>query len=170
MCLPFLRRNGLAMIMLAVPACTPNIDYHGYLAKPGAFAQIQEGMPKSEVEATLGSPSTTASVKFRSDSYYYISDVTQQTAFFNPSEIKREVIAIRFDPEDKVASFGQYGLEDGRVIEMNSRKTPTKGLELTILQQVFGNLGRPAPGGTITPGRDPGGNGPISTGGSGGFQ
>src|SRR5437762_10557937 len=108
-------------VMLLIAACTPNIDYHGYLAKPGAFAQIQEGMPKSEVEATLGSPSTTASVKFRSDSYYYISDVTQQTAFFNPSEIKREVIAIRFDPEDKVASFGQYGLEDGRVIEMNSR-------------------------------------------------
>src|SRR5947208_12600220 len=111
MCLPFLRRSGLAMIMLAVPACSPNIDYHGYLAKPGAFAQIQEGMPKSEVEATLGSPSTTASVKFHGDSYYYISDMTEQTAFFKAKDVKREVIAIRFDPNDKVASLGQYGLD-----------------------------------------------------------
>src|SRR5437870_4668362 len=115
MCLPSLRRASTALIILALAACTPNIDYHGYQAKPGAFSQIQQGMPKSEVEATLGSPSTTASIKFQGDSYYYISDVTEQTAFLNPQEIKREVIAIRFDPGDKVASFGQYGLEDGRV-------------------------------------------------------
>ena len=155
-----------AIMLLLLEACTPNIDYHGYLAKPGAFAQVQEGMPKSEVEATLGSPSTTASVKFHSDSYYYISDVTEQTAFFKPQEIKREVIAIRFDPNDKVASLGQYGLEDGRIIDMNSRQTPSKGLELTILQQIFGNLGRPSAGGAIIPGRTPGGNSP--TGPSGG--
>jgi len=159
-----LRRAIPAAFMFTLAACTPNIDYHGYLAKPGAFAQILEGMPKSEVEATLGSPSTTASVKFRGDSYYYISNVTEQRAFLNPRELKREVIAIRFDPDDKVASFGQYGLEDGRIIDMNSRTTPTKGVELTILQQIFGNIGTPAPGGGVIPGRTPGGNGP-GTGG-----
>jgi outer membrane protein assembly factor BamE (lipoprotein component of BamABCDE complex) len=162
MCLSYLRRTGIAGTVLALGACTPNIDYHGYLAKPGAFAQIQEGMPKSEVEAMLGSPSTTASVKFHGDSYYYISNVTEQRAFLNPKELKREVVAIRFDPQDKVASFGQYGLEDGRVIDMNSRTTPNKGVELTVLQQIFGNLGRPSAGGEIIPGRTPGGNGPAS--------
>ena len=156
---------AIAAIMLFLAACTPNIDYHGYLAKPGAFAQVQEGMPKSEVEATLGSPSTTASIKFHSDSYYYISDITEQTAFLKPTEVKREVIAIRFDPNDKVASLGQYGLEDGRIIDMSSRKTPSKGLELSILQQIFGNLGRPSAGGAIIPGRTPGGNTPTGPGG-----
>ena len=164
MCLPSLRRAAPAAFLVFVGACTPNIDYHGYLAKPGAFGQIQEGMPKSEVEATLGSPSTTASVKFQGDSYYYISNVTEQTAFLRAKEINREVIAIRFDPQDKVASFGQYGLEDGRIIDMNSRRTPTKGIELTILQQIFGNLGNPSAGGAIIPGRTPGGSGPGGTG------
>jgi outer membrane protein assembly factor BamE (lipoprotein component of BamABCDE complex) len=156
----FLRHAAPTAIILSMAACTPNIDYHGYLAKPGAFAQIQEGMPKSQVETALGSPSTTASVKFHGDSYYYISNVTEQTAFFRAKELNREVIAIRFDPEDKVASFGQYSLEDGQIIDMNSRTTPTKGVELTILQQIFGNLGQPAPGGGIIPGRTPGGSGP----------
>ena len=94
-------------IMLLLAACTPNIDYHGYLAKPGAFAQVQEGMPKSEVEAALGSPSTTASVKFHGDSYYYISDITEQTAFLKAKEINREVIAIRF--EGQLGAIGRPG-------------------------------------------------------------
>jgi len=157
MCFPFLRIAArwlaFATLLLTAASCTPNIDYRGYLAKPGAFAQIQEGMAKSEVEATLGSPSTTASVNFHGDSYYYISSVTEQKAFMNPTEIKREVIAIRFNTEDRVASFGQYGLEDGRIIDMNSRKTPTKGREFSVLQQIFGNLGKPGEGGSIIPGR-----------------
>jgi len=157
-------RGASAVLAGALLGCTPNIDYHGYMAKPGAFAQIHEGMPKSEVEATLGSPSTTASVNFNGDSYYYISDVTKQTAFLNPHEIKREVIAVRFDKGDRVASFGQYGLEDGRVVNMNSRTTPTKGVELTMLQQIFGNIGNPSVGGAIIPGRTPGGTGPGGAG------
>jgi outer membrane protein assembly factor BamE (lipoprotein component of BamABCDE complex) len=152
---------GLTPILavFAVAACTPNVDYRGYLEKPGAFGQIQEGMAKSEVEATLGSPSTTASVNFHGDSYYYISSVTEQRAFFKAHEIKREIIAIRFDPNDRVASLGQYGLEDGRIIDMNSRTTPTKGREFSMLQQIFGNLGKPSADGSIIPGRTPGGNG-----------
>lgn len=145
---------------LAVAACSSNIAHRGYLAKPGAFAQVREGMPKSEVEGILGSPSTTASVNYQGDSYYYISSTTEQKAFLNPTEVDRQVIAIRFDQNDQVANLGQYGLEDGKVIDINSRTTPTKGRELTIIQQLLGNIGKPGPGGTIVPGRTPGSTGP----------
>lgn len=149
----------LAAMALAVAACNANIAHRGYLAKPGAFAQVREGMAKSEVEGILGSPSTTASVNFSGDSYYYISSTTEQRAFLNPQEVERQVIAVRFDRNDQVASLGQYGLEDGKIIDINSRTTPTKGRELTVLQQIFGNIGRPGPGGIIVPGRTPGGGG-----------
>lgn len=149
-----------AAMALTVAACSSNIAHRGYLAKPGAFGQVREGMPKSEVEGILGSPSTTASVNFQGDSYYYISSTTEQKAFLNAKEIDRQVIAVRFDRNDQVASLGQYGLEDGKVIDINSRTTPTKGRELTILQQLFGNIGKPGPGGIIVPGRTPGGNKP----------
>lgn len=145
-----------AAMALAVAACSTNIAHRGYLAKPGAFAQVHEGMAKSEVQGILGSPSTTASVNLQGDSYYYISSTTEQKAFFNPTEVDRQVIAIRFDQNDQVASLGQYGLEDGKIIDINSRTTPTRGRELTVLQQLFGDIGKPGPGGTVVPGRTPG--------------
>jgi outer membrane protein assembly factor BamE (lipoprotein component of BamABCDE complex) len=154
-----------AAMALAVAGCNANIAHRGYLAKPGAFAQVREGMPKSEVEGILGSPSTTASINYQGDSYYYISSTTEQRAFLNPTEVERQVIAIRFNQNDQVASLGQYGLEDGKVIDINSRTTPTRGRELTVLQQLFGNIGKPGPGGVITPGRTPGGT--PSGGGAG---
>jgi outer membrane protein assembly factor BamE (lipoprotein component of BamABCDE complex) len=145
-----------AAMALAVAACSTNIAHRGYLAKPGTFSQVHEGMAKSEVEGILGSPSTTAGINFQGDSYYYISSTTEQKAFLNPTEVDRQVIAIRFDKNDQVASLGQYGLEDGKIVDINSRTTPTRGRELTVLQQLFGNIGKPGPGGIIVPGRTPG--------------
>ena len=122
-------------------ACTPEINHRGYYAKPGAFAQINEGMAKSEVEGILGSPSTTASINFQGDSYYYITSITERNSFLTPVETNREIIAVRFSKNDQVTSTAQYGLQDGHVININSRKTPIAGNELTILQEMFGALG-----------------------------
>ncbi|MFT3986212.1 outer membrane protein assembly factor BamE [Aestuariivirga sp.] len=121
------------------------------MAKPGAFEQITNGMPKSQVEAVLGSPSTTASVKFQGDSYYYITSTTKARAFLTPQEIDRQVIAVRFDKNDQVQSFGQYGLADGRVIDINTNTTPVVGDDLTILQNIFKGLlnSKAGPGGPI---------------------
>jgi len=127
-------------------ACSPSIDHRGYMAKPGAFDQIGNGMAKSEVEGILGSPSTTASVNLQGDSYYYITSVTESRAFLAPRETSREVIAIRFDQNDQVVSFAQYGLEDGRIININSRQTPVAGSDLSVLQQLFRGILGSKPG------------------------
>jgi outer membrane protein assembly factor BamE (lipoprotein component of BamABCDE complex) len=122
-------------------ACSPEINHRGYYPKAGALAQVSDGMAKTEVEGILGSPSTTASVNFQGDSYYYITSITQGRAFLDPVEIKREVIAVRFDQQDQVASVAQYGLEDGRIINLNSRKTPVPGSEFNILNELFNRAG-----------------------------
>ena len=134
-----------------IAGCSPSIEHRGYIAKPGAFDQISNGMPKSEVEAILGSPSTTASVKFQGDSYYYITSTTKSRAFLQPEETGREVIAIRFDQADQVQSFAQYGLEDGRIINLNARTTPVVGADLSILQSLFKGLSNSSvgPGGNM---------------------
>lgn len=130
-----------------VAGCSPDINHRGYYPKAGALAQVADGMPKSEVEGIMGSPTTTASVNLQGDSYYYITSVTQGRAFLNPVEIRREVIAIRFDRDDQVASVAQYGLEDGRIININSRKTPVAGAEFSILKELFrDNATLPQPG------------------------
>jgi outer membrane protein assembly factor BamE (lipoprotein component of BamABCDE complex) len=139
---PSRRQFLLAAIALAAAACQPTVDYRGYQARSGDLEKIQVGMPKSEVEALLGSPSTTASIALQGDSYYYISSRMEQTAFFDPKETERQVFAVRFDVNDQVVSFANYGMEDGQVVDFSSRKTPTKGKELTIVQQLLGNIGR----------------------------
>lgn len=122
-------------------ACSPTVEHRGYIAKPGAFNQINNGMSKMEVEGILGSPSTTASVNFQGDSYYYITSVTQSRAFLQPKETDREVIAIRFDQGGQVQSFAQYGLQDGRIIDVNTRKSVVTGEETGILSQIFRGIG-----------------------------
>lgn len=146
----FPRRSVWALVLAGLVAgCSPEINHRGYRAKPGALSQVAEGMPKSEVEGILGSPSTTASINYQGDSYYYITSVTQGRSFLDPQEIKREVIAVRFDKEDQVRSVAQYALEDGRIININSRKTPVPGDEFSILKELFRG-GKPS----IAPGRN----------------
>ncbi len=103
-------------------------------------------MSKTEVEAILGSPSTTATINKSGDSYYYISSKIETQGFMDPKETERNIFAIRFDQYDQVQSFAQYGIQDGQIINMNSRKTPTRGRELTILKQLFSNIGGKLPG------------------------
>lgn len=156
-------KRPVLFLLASLAACAPTVEHRGYLAQPGAFDRVREGMSKTEVQAILGSPSTTASVNLRGDSFYYISSITEQRAFLTPREVKREVIAVRFDMDDQVASFGQYGLEDGKIVDINTRTTPAKGRELSILEQLFGNVGKPGPDGVIVPGKPPGspGGGPF---------
>ncbi len=132
-----------------VAGCQPQINRRGYYAKPGTLSQIREGMAKSEVEAAMGSPSTSASVNFQGDSYYYISSTTQQRSFLAPREQSREIIAIRFDRNDQVASVAQYGLEDGRIINMLDRKTPVAGQEFKILSELMRSGGSAPIGGSV---------------------
>ena len=129
---------ALAAILLA--ACSPEIEHRGYIPRQGAFDQVHNGMGKTEVEAALGSPSTTASVKLQGDSYYYITSVTEHRAFLNPKEVNRDVIAIRFDQQDRVQSFAQYSMQDGRIINVNDNATPVIGDDLSILQRIFRGL------------------------------
>lgn len=131
---------------MALAACTPTVEHRGYVAKPGAFNQIGNGMSKLEVEGVLGSPSTTASVNFQGDSYYYITSTTESRAFLAPKETNREVIAIRFDRSDQVQSFAQYGLQDGRIIDVNTRQTVVVGEDNGVLKKLFRGIGSSSTG------------------------
>jgi len=49
---------------------------------------------------------------------------------------------VRFDDKGVVSSIEALGLEDGRNVELVERATPTAGNEMTILEQVLGNMGK----------------------------
>ena len=129
------------VIASALTGCAAEIDHRGYIAKPGVFNSLHEGMSKLEVEGTLGSPTTTASINVEGDSYYYISSTSTHRSVMKPVEVDRQIIAVRFDRQDRVTSVAQYGLVDGHVIDLNTRKTPVVGSEFSLLTELFKGSG-----------------------------
>lgn len=138
------RKIALTVCILgagATVACAPIIRRHGYVPETVALAEIKPGEDtKSSILATYGNPSTRG--VFDEDTWYYITNVHQRLGFFEPRSSARSVTAIRFDEGGSVVEMVDYTLEDGRVVNLVSRETPTRGRELTILEQLLGNVGR----------------------------
>jgi outer membrane protein assembly factor BamE (lipoprotein component of BamABCDE complex) len=134
------------LFSLFVSGCSAVVDHRGYLPRSDDLQKIQMGMSKQEVQSILGSPSTTATLNHRGDSYYYVSSTVENKAFYRPQVTEREVVAVRFDENDQVTGFGHYGLEDGKVVNFSSRETPVEGKELSLINDFLGNLGKFDPG------------------------
>ena len=130
-----------ALALGLVSACERVIEQHGYAPASAELAQIRVGQDtRASVRRKIGRPSGTGI--FLPDRWYYVASEVENYLFYAPRVASRRVVAVRFDEADRVASVNEYGLEDGRVIDLETRTTPTLGRELTILQQVLGNLGR----------------------------
>ena len=117
-------------------ACAPVIDQRGYLPDPQIEAAIKTGTDtKTSVQDRLGYASTTAT--FGGDAWYYISATEKQVAFFTPTVLNREILAVYFDKDGKVTGMRHFGLQDGHVVAFETRETPARGRELTFLQQLL---------------------------------
>jgi outer membrane protein assembly factor BamE (lipoprotein component of BamABCDE complex) len=125
----------LAAIALLV-ACAPVISQRGYLPDPENEGAIKASTDtKTSVQSRLGYASTTAT--FGNDSWYYISATEKQVAFFKPTVLKRQILAVYFDKNNKVVNVRHYGLQDGHLIAFESRETPARGRETTFLQELL---------------------------------
>lgn len=137
-----LRATASALVLAAaLSACAETIEHRGYVPEQDRLAAIKPGVDtKQTVSERLGTPSSVTT--FGDDAWYYISSTTEQVAFFDPEEVDRKVVAITFDEAGTVQEIKRYGLEDGQEVAFVERETPTRGRTLTVLQQVFGNIGR----------------------------
>jgi len=123
-------------------ACAPVIGQNGFQAIDAKPTDIVAGTDtKQTVLARLGTPSTTST--FESDNiWYYISQVTEKYTYNQAQVTQRSVTEITFNEGGQVAEVRTLGLDDGQRLAMNSRETPTRGRQLTILEQLLGNVGR----------------------------
>lgn len=134
---------ALASAMLVSGCVTASRDFQGYIADEAKPVDIKpEEDNRTTVLAQLGSPSTSS--VFDESTWIYMSATRERRAFFRPQVTSREVVAIRFGEDDLVEEVLQYDETDGRIIQYASRETPTRGRELGLLEQIFGNVGRVA--------------------------
>lgn len=145
------RAAALALVgALALGACAPTTSYQGFQAVEANPKDVKVGVDsKATVMERLGSPSAVAA--FDPDTWYYISQVSNAVAFHYPQVKVRNIVAIVFDKgDDKVTTVKTYSLKDGHVIPYDKHESPTRGRELSAVEQILGTIGNT----TMTPQQD----------------
>jgi len=128
-------------VALLATACGQIVDQRGHQPVPGTVEKLEVGTQgRDDVLRLMGSPSTVAT--FGDEVWYYISTRNETTAFLAPRVLEQRVVAVSFGGDGRVREIKQYELKDGREVDMVARKTPTAGKELTILEQIMGNVGK----------------------------
>jgi outer membrane protein assembly factor BamE (lipoprotein component of BamABCDE complex) len=62
---------------------------------------------------------------------------------YRPAEVtERQVLAISFDGRGRVANIEEFGLEDGRMVQLSRRVTTSSVRDIGFLRQILSNFGR----------------------------
>ncbi len=127
---------GLALI----PACTPMKATHGNLLEADRTSQIIAGTStRDDVFRTLGSPTTVS--PFDNNVWYYMGQKTEKRGIFDKEVVDETIVVVKFDDNNIVTAFDT--MNDARLdVPIKGDKTPTYGNEVTIMQQMLGNLGK----------------------------
>lgn len=130
-----------AALAFSIAACTPDKITRGHHLNPEDVAKIQVGVTtQHQVSDLLGSPSSVATFEERSDTWYYISKLTERYTELDENTVDQQVVAIDFDQHGRVANLRRYGLDDAEDITFVARTTPTQGDKLGFFEQIIGNM------------------------------
>ena len=133
---------SLIGVGLLMAACTPTVSQRGNMVDDDRLQQLKIGTTsRIEVLELLGTPTTQGT--FDDKTWYYIGQHVEQTGVFAPDVKSQRVVKLNFDPvTGTLQDIKVLGLDDAKEVATIDRETPTKGKELTFLQQMLGNLGK----------------------------
>lgn len=132
---------GFAAPLLA--SCTPIIANRGNMLEEERIDQVKpKASSKNDVFEALGSPSIVST--FDDNTWYYVGQRTERVGVFLPTVTDRKVIAVQFDDTDHVKSLDRIGLEQAVDVEPFEETTPAVGRDITFMEQLIGNIGRPS--------------------------
>lgn len=149
---PRRRAAALALgLLLALPGCSifdaPTVQ-RGNRVTEDQLKEITPGVQtRQDVQTLLGSPTQTST--FGDPTWYYISSITRQRPGRELLVTDQQTVVIAFDPSGVVREVKVVGEEEGKPVPMVSRVTPTPGNDRSLLQALFGNVGRIGPGASI---------------------
>lgn len=130
-----------AVLAVALAGCTSSTSLvskrtQGYEIPDAALQQIRPGQSQQLVQVVLGSPQSTNTFGDQS-AWYYVETQVNQTAFGMNMIQKRTVLAVYFDRNKKVTERAVYSLQDGRAINVETRRTPSFGQDKTFIESIL---------------------------------
>jgi len=127
------------LAVAALSACAPTRNTNGMYLSQDDVAKVPAAATRADVLQALGTPTTTA--VFDDNIWYYVGQKTEKKAFFDAKVTDRQVYEVKFDEAGVMTSLKEV-TEEGIDVPIARRKTPTSGHDLTVAQQLLGNLGR----------------------------
>jgi outer membrane protein assembly factor BamE (lipoprotein component of BamABCDE complex) len=161
-----LRLMTLLSLLALVGGCSVTTPFHAPEVVRGnhvddyRLAELVPGTStQADVTALIGSPTTKAT--FDSNTWLYISEVTQIRVARTPGVDSQNVVALRFDDGGVLRDIKKTDQADALPVTVVARTTPSPGTSASFLQQLFGNIGRFNVAGPTTA---PGGGNPTAGG------
>ena len=126
--------------LLLMTACTPTQATRGNIVEDYRMAEIIPGVSsRTNVLQSLGSPTTVA--PFDDNVWYYIGQKTEKVGIFDPKVVDKKVVVVAFNQEGIVDAIDKVDADMINVPHVR-RKTPTSGNDMSVVEQLIGNVGR----------------------------
>lgn len=131
----------VAVLTVALSACSPVQRFHGYAPDDTQLAEIEVGQDtRDTVAEKVGRPGVTGVME--GGAWYYVQSDWVEQGWRAPVETRREVVSISFDSRDRVTNIERFGLRDGQVVALSRRVTTTGPSGQSVLRQLLGSIGR----------------------------
>ena len=126
---------------------SPPEQTRGNRVDPDVLAELVPGTSsRADATALLGSP--TAKGTFDENVWLYIGSVTRTRVARMPSMVTLDLVKLTFDESGVLRGIEHRDLDDSLPVNVVQRTTPSPGSDASVMQQLFGNIGRFSAGGT----------------------
>lgn len=125
---------------LLAGGCTATEATRGNIVEDYRMSEVVPGVSsRTNVLKSLGSPTTTA--PFDDNVWYYIGQKTEKRGIFDPKVVEEKVVVVAFNGEGVVDTIEEVDAGQTNIPRVR-RKTPTSGNDITVMEQLIGNVGR----------------------------
>ena len=130
----------ILLLFFFIPiACGKIIEQNGVPTDNETLIKLNIGKTtKSQVRKKLGEPLMIDNLS--QETWIYFSQKIEKVAFFEPRLSSREVILLKFK-NNILTSKENFSQKDSKIIDITTKKVISGGRKLTVLQQIFGNIG-----------------------------
>ena len=119
--------------------CSKIVEQNGVPINNESIKTLKVGKStKSQVKKILGEPLIID--KFKEETWIYFTQKIEKIAFLEPKLTSRTVNILSFK-NNFLVNNETFTLKDAKIIDVNSKKVISGGRKLTVLQQIFGNIG-----------------------------
>ena len=135
--------NFITLVILSLfftpSGCSKIVEQNGVPTNDALYQKLNIGeSTKSQVRKILGEPLVIDDKL--AETWIYFNQKVEKVAFFEPKLSTRKVILLSFK-NSILMNKETFSQKDSQIIEISTKKVISGGRKLTVLQQIFGNIG-----------------------------